>query len=690
MSLPDARVNKNLEGPGARARIQKFGGFLAGMIMPNIGAFIAWGLITALFIETGWIPNEKLATLVDPMIKYLLPLLIGYTGGKTVHGTRGAVIGAVATMGVVIGSDVPMFLGAMIMGPLAAWLLKKLDNALEGHIPSGFEMLIDNFSLGILGMILAILGGLGIGPVVGTLMAVLASGVGWLVNNHLLPLASVIVEPAKVLFLNNAINHGILTPLGIEQAKAAGSSILFMVESNPGPGLGLLLAFWVAGTKKVRQSVPGAVIIHLFGGIHEIFFPYVLMKPKTILATIAGAMSGLFVGGLFGAGLVGPASPGSILAWFIMTPRGGYLPMIVMFLVATAVSFAVAYLLIRGDKKKDEAAELEAEGRQADAAGQAVAEAEAGGSTASVLGSDVSKVIIACDAGMGSSVMVASQMKKKLAPYGIEVAHTPVDQIPADAQVVLTHEGLAARAIKTAPNSLVVPFSNYMGDPAFTRVEEAIRDGRRLTATGISGEPVSAAVAPAGAGRGTATAASSSSAAAEDLPEHVVDVEVTEEPTTSQPVARKRKTYTLAAGVLPRENVRLGLASVSKEEAIRQAGQVLVDNGAADPQYIEGMIDRESEISTLLGEGIAIPHGTNAARAHVKHAALGFLQFPDGIDWDGKTANLVIPIASNSDEHVGVLAALATTLADPAKAERLRAATDVDEVIDLLTPENEE
>ncbi|WIY82282.1 PTS mannitol transporter subunit IICBA [Propionimicrobium sp. PCR01-08-3] len=689
MSLPDARVNKNLEGPGARARIQKFGGFLAGMIMPNIGAFIAWGLITALFIETGWIPNEKLATLVDPMIKYLLPLLIGYTGGKTVHGTRGAVIGAVATMGVVIGSDVPMFLGAMIMGPLAAWLLKKLDNALEGHIPSGFEMLIDNFSLGILGMILAILGGLGIGPVVGTLMAVLASGVGWLVNNHLLPLASVIVEPAKVLFLNNAINHGILTPLGIEQAKAAGSSILFMVESNPGPGLGLLLAFWVAGTKKVRQSVPGAVIIHLFGGIHEIFFPYVLMKPKTILATIAGAMSGLFVGGLLGAGLVGPASPGSILAWFIMTPRGGYLPMIVMFLVATAVSFAVAYLLIRGDKKKDEAAELEAEGRQADAAGQAVAEAEAGGSTASVLGSDVSKVIIACDAGMGSSVMVASQMKKKLAPYGIEVAHTPVDQIPADAQVVLTHEGLAARAIKTAPNSLVVPFSNYMGDPAFTRVEEAIRDGRRLTATGISGEPVGAAVA-AGAGRGTATAASPSSAAAEDIPEHVVDVEVTEEPTTSQPVARKRKTYTLAAGVLPRENVRLGLASVSKEEAIRQAGQVLVDNGAADPQYIEGMIDRESEISTLLGEGIAIPHGTNAARAHVKHAALGFLQFPDGIDWDGKPANLVIPIASNSDEHVGVLAALATTLADPAKAERLRAATDVDEVIDLLTPENEE
>lgn len=674
-ALPDATVNKNLEGSGARARIQRFGGFLASMIMPNIGAFIAWGLLTALFIPTGWAPNETLATMVGPIITYLLPLLIGYTGGRMVHGQRGAVIGAVVTMGVIVGASIPMFLGAMILGPLSAWLLKQLDRLVQDRIPAGFEMLVDNFSLGILAVVLAIPAVFVIEPVVTTIMDWLASGVNVLITAGLLPLASLLVEPAKVLFLNNAINHGILTPLGIAQAQEAGRSILFMVESNPGPGFGLLMAYWIAGPRSIRPTAPGAVIIHLLGGIHEIYFPYVLMKPKMILATIAGGMSGLLVGGLLNAGLVAPASPGSILAWMLVTPRGGYFPVLAAFLAASVVSFTVAWLLFKLERRTGEdvltdesvvAGEVPT-GHVATRPGD-VAAAAAGTETGPMVGGgDVRKVIIACDAGMGSSVMVASQMKKKLKPYDVEVIHTPVDKIPQDAQVVLTHEGLAERARKqVAPGTVVVPFQNYMGDPAFTRVEEAIRDQQPITASGAVPAPASApATAQAAAPAGAAAAAG----------------------TTTRPKRSRRK---LSSDVLPTEAIRLGLPSQGKEEALRLAGETLVAVGAAETAYIEGMFERETQISTYLGNGVAIPHGTNEARAHIRKAALGFLQFPEGIDWNGDTVHIVIPIASNSDEHVGILAALAGVLADPAKAERLRTSTSVDEVKELLAPEEGE
>jgi len=356
MAMPDALANKNLEGAGVRARVQRFGGYLAGMIMPNIGAFIAWGLITAMFIPTGWTPNEDLAELVGPMITYLLPLLIGYTGGRMVHGQRGAVVGAVATMGVIVGSDVPMFLGAMIVGPLAAYVIKLVDNAIQDKVASGFEMLVDNFSAGIVGGAMAILGRMAIGPVVDKLVEWLGNGVDTLVDQNLLPLASIFVEPAKVLFLNNAINHGVLTPLGTSEVAEQGRSILFMVESNPGPGLGILLAYLFFGPKALRPTAPGAILIHFFGGIHEIYFPYILMKPKLILATIAGGMSALTVGSILDAGLVGPPAPGSIFAYFTMTPKGGggWFDTIAVVTAGCVVSFAVASALMgfgRGEKE---------------------------------------------------------------------------------------------------------------------------------------------------------------------------------------------------------------------------------------------------------------------------------------------------------------------------------------------------
>ncbi|HEX7172314.1 MAG TPA: mannitol-specific PTS transporter subunit IIC [Candidatus Limnocylindria bacterium] len=337
---------KHREGPGVQATIQRIGGYLAGMIMPNIAAFIAWGLITALFIPTGWWPNEQLATLVGPMILTLLPVLIGYTGGRLVHGQRGAVIGAVATMGVVVGTDIPMFLGAMIIGPLAAYLLKLLDRAIGGRVRTGFEMLVDNFSAGILGLVMAVAGLLAIGPVVETLANAAGDGVDFLVTNGLLPLVSIIVEPAKVLFLNNAINHGVLGPLGVAEALDNGKSILFMIETNPGPGLGILLAYLLFGPRAMRPTAPGAIIIHFFGGIHEIYFPYVLMNPRLILAAIVGGAAGVFTAVITGAGLVATPSPGSIFAYMAVTPPGGFVGVLLAIAVAAGVSFAVASLLL--------------------------------------------------------------------------------------------------------------------------------------------------------------------------------------------------------------------------------------------------------------------------------------------------------------------------------------------------------
>jgi PTS system mannitol-specific IIC component len=326
------------------------------MVMPNIGAIIAWGLITALFIPTGWIPNEPLSeAIVGPMIRFLLPLLIGYSGGVLVHGRRGGVIAAVAVMGVIVGTEVPQFLGAMIMGPFAAYILKMFDQWVEPKIRVGFEMLVNNFSQGILGAALAVLGYYAIGPVVQSLTTVLGNGVDVLVDNRLLPLASVIIEPAKVLFLNNAINHGVLSPLGIEQAAETGKSIMFMLETNPGPGLGILLAFWFTGPREVRPTAPGAIIIHFLGGIHEIYFPYVLMKPQTIIAAILGGASGVLTFLITGVGLVATPSPGSIFAYIAVTPRGNYIGVFLGVLIAAAVSFVSAMFILKvsGDSAAD-------------------------------------------------------------------------------------------------------------------------------------------------------------------------------------------------------------------------------------------------------------------------------------------------------------------------------------------------
>jgi len=354
-------------------RIQQMGGFMAGMIIPNLGAFIAWGLITAFFIPTGWIPNETLAKLVGPMILYLLPVLIGYTGGKLVydsHPTRGGVVGAAATMGAIVGADIPMFIGAMVMGPLAAYLMKKLDELWEDKIPMGFELLVNNFSAGILAALLAILGTLAVGPIVNALSSAAGAGVEVLIDTGLLPLADLFIEPAKVLFLNNAINIGILSPLGVAQAQETGRSILFLLETNPGPGLGLLLAYWWAGKGMAKETAPGAIIIHFFGGIHEIYFPYILAHPVMIVAMWAGGMLAHLWFVILNAGLVATPSPGSIFAYLAVTPPGQHFGVLGGVLIGAVVSFAVGSFILKVYPARDiESEDAEAEDEYEEASG---------------------------------------------------------------------------------------------------------------------------------------------------------------------------------------------------------------------------------------------------------------------------------------------------------------------------------
>lgn len=463
------------ETVGIKTKVQKLGRALSGMVMPNIGAFIAWGFITALFIEKGWLPNAQLAEMVTPMLKYVLPVLIGYTGGKMIAGDRGSVIGAIATVGIVVGAgDTTMLIGGMIMGPLGGWVIKKFDELVDGKIPSGFEMLVNNFSVGILGLILAIIGFYAIGPVVIAVTSVLQAGVEFLVKRNLILLTSLFIEPAKVLFLNNAINHGILSPLGIEQAKEMGSSIMFLLEANPGPGLGVLLAYCIFGKGSSKESAPGAVIIHFLGGIHEIYFPYILMNPALILAVMLGGASGVLTFSVLGAGLVAAASPGSIIAILAMTAKGKYFAVIAGVVVATIVSFLVSSVFVKRAAARDEEQDLDAAQAQmknmkAEAKNQKVEVGQDDVAVArdkEVAVSDIKKIIFACDAGMGSSAMGAARFKSKIKDLnlGIEVAAAPVDNVPADAQIIVTHESLAQRAEDKYDDKEIIEIKNFLKD----------------------------------------------------------------------------------------------------------------------------------------------------------------------------------------------------------------------------------
>ena len=632
-----------------KVRVQSFGRFLSNMVMPNIGAFIAWGIITALFIPTGWMPNETLAKLVGPMITYLLPLLIGYTGGRLVGGDRGGVVGAITTMGVIVGADMPMFLGSMIAGPLGGWAIKTFDRAVDGKIKSGFEMLVNNFSAGIIGMLLAILAFLAIGPLVEGLSHLLAAGVNIMVQNNLLPLTSIFVEPAKILFLNNAINHGIFSPLGIQQASEAGKSIFFLIEANPGPGMGVLVAYMFFGRGNAKQSASGAAIIHFLGGIHEIYFPYVLMAPRLLIAVILGGMTGVFTLTLLNGGLVSPASPGSILAVLAMTPKGAYFANIAAIVAAFAVSFVVSAVLLKTSKVKEEDDIEAATRRMQDMKAQSKGQAGAPVAAAAGMNGDLShvrKIIVACDAGMGSSAMGAGVLRKKVQDAGltqISVTNTAINALPGDVDLVITHRDLTERAMRQAPHAQHISLNNFLDSGLYSDLTSRLAEAQRSAG---HREKVNAAL----------------SDSYDSSNDHL---------------------FKLGAS-----NVFLGQHAASKEEAIRFAGEQLVKGGYVEPEYVEAMLEREKLTPTYLGESIAVPHGTVEAKDRVLKTGVVFCQYPQGVRFgeeEDDIARLVIGIAARNNEHIQVITSLTNALDDESVIARLATTNSVQEVLDLLT-----
>ncbi|MFQ1017773.1 PTS mannitol transporter subunit IICBA [Gilliamella sp. BG7] len=619
-----------------KLKVQNFGRFLSNMVMPNIGAFIAWGFITAIFIPTGWYPNETIAKLVSPMITYLLPLLIGYTGGKLVHGERGAVVGAITTMGVIVGADIPMFLGAMIVGPLGGWVIKQFDKTIDGKVKSGFEMLVNNFSAGIIGMLLALLSFFAIGPSVVVASSKLTLAVNFLVEHNLLPLTSIIIEPAKILFLNNAINHGIFSPLGIQQAAEHSQSIFFLIEANPGPGLGLLLAYMLLGKGSAKSSASGAAIIHFFGGIHEIYFPYVLMNPRLIIAVILGGMTGVFTLTLFGAGLSSPASPGSIIAVLAVTPKSSMFGVIISVIAATMVTFIVSAILLKTTKEADKSLE------EAKSNISAMKNESKGIVNGTLDLAKVKKIIVACDAGMGSSAMGAGVLRKKVqdADLDIFVTNVAINNLPDDVDIVITHKDLTDRAKQHAPNAHHISLTNFLDSQLYSQLVADLLSSQASSAT----------------------------------------IETTLE--------NNQTTDTIPLFKLSQQNIFLGLTARNKEEAIRFAGQKLVDNGYVTPTYIEAMLEREKLTSTYLGESIAVPHGTIESKDDVIKTGIVFCQYPVGVqfgDGEDDKAKIVIGIAAHNNEHLDVIAKLTNALDDETIIAKLATTNNIEEVLAILS-----
>ncbi|WP_146340998.1 PTS mannitol transporter subunit IICBA [Nesterenkonia sp. NBAIMH1] len=663
--------------PGAlRVGVQKVGSFMSGMIMPIIPALIAWGLVTAFFIDVGWTPNEALASIVGPMIHYLLPILIAVQGGKMVYDMRGAVVGAVATFGVIAGSDwlihllneelaagqdpldeIHMFIGAMIMGPLAAWVMKQLDRLWEGKVRAGFEMLVNMFSAGITGFGMAIAGFYLLAPVINGLMSVLESMVSWLIDNGLLPVASLVIEPAKVFFLNNAINHGVLTPLGSAEAAREGSSVLFLLEANPGPGLGVLLAFTVFGVGAARATAPGALIIHFFGGIHEVYFPYVLMKPALLLAVVAGGATGVGTNVLFDTGLVGPAAPGSIFAVLGMTAQGSHIGVVLSVVLSASVSFAVAAMILLASRRRDLEGDDEftsAIARTETAKGKKSEHlsglAAGSGSVPAAASAKIQTIYFACDAGMGSSAMGASVLRKKIKEAGIvgvSVSNKAVANLPGDADLVITQQQLTDRARGQEPEAIHVSVDNFMNAPEYDEVVELVRSSRE--------------------GEATTTAGAAAPGAAEEGDGGVVT----------------------ESAVLTPARVTIVSGSATQEQALEQASEILVSAGAVTGDYLQDMRDREATVSTFMGNELAIPHGTNDAKDAVKASALSVTRYDGGVDWFGDHVTFVIGIAGVGDEHLQILSRIAELFSDESQVQALKAAATEEEIFRMLQAVNQ-
>lgn len=597
-----------------RSNVQKIGSFISSMIIPNIGAFIAWGFIAAIFSPTGWFPNERISTLIDPLKNYLLPLLVGYTGGKVTGGARGGIVASIATIGVICGANIPMILGAIIIGPVSGYLIKKLDIKLKDKIPYGFEMLVNNFSLAFMGIILAIIGLVIIGPSIIIVDKIMNKGVYFIIRNGLLPLLAIFIEPIKVLFLNNVMNHGIINIIAMDQITEYGKSILYLLEANPGPGLGVILSYYIYSKGVMKQFVPSAAIIQFFGGIHEIYFPYILLNPQLLIAAIIGNTVSIMIFLIFNTGLISLASPGSIFSIMMLSYKGDILKNLLGVFGGAIVSFFIATILLKRKYRKNVDININKKNKNE-------------------LNFDIKsikKIVFACDVGMGSSAMGARNFINKIKGFklDIEVINSSISNIPSDSDIIITHKGLLGGIKKDINKSKIICIENFLEDDTLELLYEKFKKECNSN----------------------------------------VD-----------------NTYHIQSNELLNEkNILLNLENESKEEAIIRAGNLLFNNGYVGYEYINSMLEREKRISTYIGYGVAMPHGTEFGKEQVKKAGIVVLQYPEGINFGGQKAYLLIAIAAKGEEHLEILSNIAQALGDVEAIENLKTTKNSKDVLKVF------
>ncbi|XBC44350.1 MAG: PTS mannitol transporter subunit IICBA [Buchnera aphidicola (Schlechtendalia peitan)] len=630
-----------------KVKVQNIGRFLSKMIMPNISAFIAWGLISGLFFHSGWIPNKNLETIINPMTIYLFPILIASTGGRLMHGKRGAIVGSIAVMGAIVGTTFPMLLAAMIIGPLGGWIIYWCDKIVKNKVMSSFEMLVNNFSAGIVGILLSIVSFFIIGPAIEQFSNILAYSIHVIIQNNFLPLISIFVEPAKILFLNNAINHGIFSSLGVQEVDKFNRSIFFFIESNPGPGLGVLMALFFLEyiNKDVKFSLRNAAIIQFFGGIHEVYFSYVLLNPKLIISLIFGGMTNIFILTLFNGGLMSTASPGSIISILAMTPKGLYIVNISAVVMSFLVSFLISFALLKIFNKNHGNAKVNISNAYPVENLELNNFTENAHNNSFSFTKKIEKIVVACDAGMGSSAIGAGMLKKTLSRFNVNVIvlNSAIDSIPLDSDLIITHKNLTARARVQHPKFQHLSLNNFLDNNFYKKL------GKYLMLKNVCNSNI--------------------------MHNNFID--------TGKDVKHINNLFNFTIN-----NIFLNQTAKNKEEAITFIGTQLVNQGYVKQEYIKAMLEREKIMSTWLGESIALPHGTIEAKDSILKTGAIFCQFPKGVhfgDHPEDIAFLVIGIAARNNEHVMVVSNITRILDDHEVIKILSNTNNVYDVLKLLS-----
>ncbi|MDW2800210.1 protein-N(pi)-phosphohistidine--sugar phosphotransferase [Clostridium boliviensis] len=401
--------------------------YYSRVIAESIPLFVTAGLLSV--FSAGIFQNEHLYEMSKILSSLVIPVFMGYKAGTMCGGEVGGLAGTLAASVVVMAEPVSAMILSVTAGGVAGFLCKKGLDRIKNWIPSGFEMLFSNLYLASLGLLAGGAAYVLLIPEAEWMLGFLGNGLSLMIDRGIIPFISFVVEPLKIIFFNNWINHGIFLPLGLEQLKTQGSSILFLLETNPGPGFGILLAYTLAN-RNIRKPMVSSLIIQFLGGIHEVYFPYILSDIRLLAGAIAGSIAGNYCFMVTGSGLLGPASPGSIITILIMADKKHWLGIVMGISISAAVSCFLSCLILSG-RRREPAIDKDKE--------QKVEEMP-------VKRMEHAKIYFVCDVGLGSSAMASAIFKKKLrleGLTGIEVFHVSVDRIPADADAIVCQKNFA-------------------------------------------------------------------------------------------------------------------------------------------------------------------------------------------------------------------------------------------------------